>query len=85
MKQISSTDDYARSAAIALEGTAAEHRDRGLAEAMTIEGMRRLRHLGCTRVFSLANEESTNDMYRYTMPACRIADHWVKVWTPNKG
>lgn len=80
-----SYDDYTRSAAIVLEGTAAEHLDRGLGEAMTIEGTRRLKHLGCTRVFSLANEEATNDLYRSVMPNCRIADHWVKIWKPDEG
>jgi len=80
-----SYDDYTRSAAIVLEGTAAEHLNRGLGEAMTIEGMRRLKHLGCTHVFSLANDESTNDLYRNVMPNCHIADHWVKIWTPDKG
>jgi len=80
-----SYDDYTRSAAIVLEGTAAEHQGRGLGEAMTIEGMRRLKHLGCTRVFSIVNEEAVNAMYRSVMPDCRVADHWVKIWTPSKG
>jgi len=80
-----SYDDYTRSAAIVLEGTAFEHQGRGLGEAMTIEGMRRLKHLGCTRVFSLANEEATNDLYRNVMSDCRVADHWVKIWTPEEG
>ena len=79
-----SYDDYTRSAAIVLEGTAAEHQGRGLGEAMTIEGMRRLKHLGCTRVFSIVNEEAVNAMYRSVMPDCRVADHWVKIWTPSK-
>ena len=80
-----SYDDYTRSAAIVLEGTAAKHLDRGLGEAMTIEGMRRLKHLGCTRIFSIANEETVNAMYRSLMPDCRVTDHWVKTWTPGKG
>ena len=80
-----SYDDYTRSAAIVLEGTAAEHLDLGLGKAVTIEGMRRLNHLGCTRVFSLANEEATNDLYRTVMPNCRVAEHWVKIWTPDEG
>jgi hypothetical protein len=80
-----SYDDYTRSAAIVLEGTAAEHLNPGLGEAMTIEGMRRLKHLGCTRVFSLANEEATNDLYRSVMPNSRVAEHWVKIWTPDEG
>ena len=80
-----SYDDYTRSAAIVLEGTSAEHLNHGLGEAMTIEGMQRLKHLGCTRVFSIANEEAVNAMYRSVMPDCRVADHWVKTWTPGKG
>ena len=78
-----SYDDYTRSAAIVLEGTAAEHLDRGLGQAMAIEGMRRLKHLGCTCVFSLANEEATNNLYRSVMSDCRVADHWVKIWIPS--
>jgi RimJ/RimL family protein N-acetyltransferase len=80
-----SYDDYTRSAAIVLEGIAAEHRGHGLGEALTIAGMRQLKRLGCTRVFATANEESTNAMYRLVMQACRTADHWVKIWTPDKG
>ena len=79
-----SYDDYTRSAAIVLEGTAAEHLNHGLGEAMTIEGMRRLKHLGCTRIFSIANEETVNAMYRSLMPDCRVADHWVKIWMPDE-
>jgi len=80
-----SYDDHTRSAAIVLEGTAAEHLTRGLGVAMTIEGMRRLKHLGCTRVFSLANEEATNTLYRSVMENCRVAEHWVKIWIPDEG
>jgi len=79
-----SYDDYTRSAAIVLEGISAEHRNRGLGQAMTIEGMHRLKRLGCSLVFSLANDESTNAMYRSVMQNCRIADHWVKIWMPGK-
>jgi len=80
-----SYDDYTRSAAIVLEGTAFEQQSRGLGESMTIERMRRLKQLGCIQVFSIANEEAVNAMYRSVMPDCRVADHWVKIWTPDKG
>lgn len=80
-----SYDDYTRSAAIVLEGTIANHTNRGVGKAMTIEGMRRLKLLGCTRVFSLANEETANALYRFVMQNWCIADHWVKIWTPDAG
>jgi mycothiol synthase len=78
-------DDYTRSAVIVLEGAAAEHLQRGLEQAITVEGLRRLRSLGCTRVFSIASDETTNSLYRSLMQTCRAAYPWVKIWIPNEG
>jgi len=80
-----SYDDYTRSAVIVLEGTAAEHLQRGLEQAVTVEGLRRLKSLGCTRVFSIASDESTHVLYRSLMQTCQVAHPWVKIWVPNEG
>ena len=80
-----SYDDYTRSAVIVLEGTAAEHRQRGLEVALTIEGLWRLKNLGCTRVFAIVDDKETNDIYQATMENHRVIQPWVKVWNPNKG
>ena len=67
------------------EGVAAEHLQRGLEQAITVEGLRRLRSLSCTRVFSIASDETTNSLYRSVMQTCRAAYPWVKIWIPNEG
>jgi hypothetical protein len=77
-----SYDDYTRSAVIVLEGTAAGHRQRDLEKAITIEGMRRLKSLGCTRLFAIAGEKATNALYSSTMQTYRVVQQWVKIWNP---
>ena len=49
-------DDCTRSAVTVVVGTAAEHWRHGLGKAVMIEGMHRLKEMGCTRVFSTAHE-----------------------------
>lgn len=71
-------DDYTRSAVTVLVGVAAEHWRRGLGKAVMCEGMRRLKHLGCTRVFSTANEEPADALYRSVMTDMKVTDTWVK-------
>ncbi|MCK7461756.1 MAG: GNAT family N-acetyltransferase [Sphingobacterium sp.] len=73
-------DDYTRSAVTVLVGVAAEHWRRGLGKAVVIEGMRRLKHLGCTRVFSTANEEPADALYNSVMTDMKVTDTWVKEW-----
>ena len=82
-----SYDDYTRSAVIVLEGTAAEHLNRNLGEALVIEGMRRLEPLGCPCLFALgsAYEEPSNAIYRSVMQGCRVAHPWTKIWVPDEG
>jgi RimJ/RimL family protein N-acetyltransferase len=80
-----SYDDYTRSAVIVLEGIAAEHTGRGLGAAMVVEGLRRLKNLGCTRLFAIASEESTRALYRAVMQDCLVAYPWTKIWNPNQG
>jgi hypothetical protein len=75
-----SYDDYTRSALIVLEGTAAEHQQRNLGKAATVEGMRRLKSLGCSRAFAIADDEATESLYHSTMQTHLVVQPWVKVW-----
>ncbi len=71
-------DDYTRSAVTVLVGVAVEHWRRGLGKAIMLEGMRRLKHLGCTRVFSTANEAPADALYRSVLTEMKVTDTWVK-------
>lgn len=71
-------DDATRSAVTVLVGVAAEHWRRGLGKAILLEGLRRLQHLGCTRVFSTANEDPADALYRSVMTDMKVTDTWVK-------
>ena len=71
-------DDYTRSAVTVLVGVAAEHWRRGLGKAVVLEGLRRLQQLGCTRVFSTANEAPADALYRSVMTDRKVTDTWVK-------
>jgi RimJ/RimL family protein N-acetyltransferase len=75
-----SCDDYTRSAVTVLVETAAEHWQRGLGKAVMIEGMHRLKRLGCTRVFSSATEEPADKLYRSVMQNMKLTDTWVKIF-----
>lgn len=71
-------DDYTRSAVTVLVGTAAEHWRRGLGKAVILEGMRRLRQMGCSRVFATANEEPADGLYRSVMQEMKVTDTWIR-------
>jgi GNAT superfamily N-acetyltransferase len=71
-------DDYTRSAVTVLVGVACEHWRRGLGKAVMIEGMRRLKRLGCTRLFSTANEVPADALYRSVMTHRRVTDTWIR-------
>jgi len=72
-------DDYTRSAVTVLVGTAAEHWQRGLGKAVITEGLRRLKEMGCTLVFSTAHEEPADFLYRSVMQEMKVTDTWLKV------
>ena len=72
-------DDYTRSAVTVLVGTAAEHWRRGLGKAVITEGLRRLKDMGCTLVFSTAHEEPADFLYRSVMQDMKVTDTWRKV------
>jgi GNAT superfamily N-acetyltransferase len=71
-------DDYTRSAVTVLVGTAVEHWRRGLGKAVITEGMRRLKELGCTRVFATATDEPADALYRSVMQEKKVTDTWIK-------
>ena len=72
-------DDYTRSAVTVLVGVDAEHWRRGLGKAVMTEGLRRLKALGCTRVFSTAHEEPADALYRSILKEMKVTDTWLKV------
>jgi len=73
-------DDYTRSAVTVVLGTAAEHWRHGLGKAVMIEGMHRLKEMGCTRFFSTAHEEPADALYGSLMKEMKRTDTWVKVF-----
>lgn len=72
-------DDYTRSAVTVLVGTAAEHWQRGLGKAVIAEGLRRLKEMGCTLVFSTAHEKPADLLYRSVMQEMKVTDTWLKI------
>ncbi len=73
-------DDYTRSAVTVVVGTAAEHWRRGLGKAVMLEGMHRLIEMGCTRVFSTANDEPADALYGSLMKEIKSTETWLKVY-----
>jgi hypothetical protein len=64
-----------------LVGVVAEHWRRGLGKAVVIEGMRRLKQLGRTRVFATANKEPAEALYRSVLLEMKVTDTWIKEWS----
>lgn len=77
-------DDPTRSAVCVLVGTAAEHWRRGLGKAVMIEGMRRLKKLGCRRVFATAYDPPAEALYRSVMQTYQVTETWRKEMTGKK-
>ncbi len=73
-------DDYTQSAVTVVVGTAAEHWRHGLGKAVMLEGMHRLKEMGCTRVFSTAHEEPADALYGSLMKQMKTTDTWLKVF-----
>jgi GNAT superfamily N-acetyltransferase len=71
-------DDYTRSAVTVVVGTAAEHWRHGLGKAVIVEGMHRLKELGCTRVFSTAHEDPADALYRSLLKEMKVTETWIK-------
>lgn len=71
-------DDATRSAVTVLVGTAAPHKRRGLGKAVLSEGMRRLKQLGCLRVFAKADDRVADALYTSVMSGKYISETWIK-------
>ncbi len=71
-------DDYTRSAVCVLVGTAVEHQRRGLGKAVILEGMKRLKKMGCTRVFATAYDPPAHALYGSVMDDNEISETWAK-------
>jgi len=71
-------DDYTRCAVSVLVGTAAEHWRRGLGKAVMIEGMRRLRRMGCTRLLANAYDPPADALYGSVLGTKEDSETWVK-------
>jgi mycothiol synthase len=71
-------DDTTRSAVSVLVGTAAEHWRRGLGKAVMLEGMRRLKVMGCTRIFATAYDPPAYALYSSVMQSMQISETWYK-------
>lgn len=72
-------DDFTQSAVTVLVGTAAEHWRRGLGKAIMIEGLKRVKEMGCKYVFSTAHEKPADFLYRSVLGEMKRTDTWVKV------
>jgi mycothiol synthase len=71
-------DDTTRSAVCVLVGTAAEHWRRGLGKAVMLEGMKRLKKLGCRRVFATAYDPPAFALYSSVMQSVQVTETWLK-------
>jgi len=71
-------DDTTRSAVCVLVGTAAEHWRRGLGKAVMFEGMRRLKKMGCRRVFATAYDPPAYALYSSVMQSAQVTETWFK-------
>ena len=72
-------DDYTRSAVSVLVGTVVEHWRRGLGKAVIVEGMRRLKTMGCTRIFATAYDPPADALYGSVMQNHMLAETWLRV------
>ncbi len=45
-----------------------------------LDGMHRLKRLGCTWVFSSATEEPADELYGSLMQEMKVTDIWVRIW-----
>lgn len=71
-------DDHTRSAVCVLVGTAVEHQRRGLGKAVMLEGMRRLKKMGCRWVFVTAYDPPANGLYGSVMQTNQVTETWIK-------
>ena len=75
-----SYDEETRSALVVLDGTSADHLDKGLTCALLIEGMQRLKQLGCTQLIAYTEDKTTDTLYRSIMHDFHRYEPWFKIW-----
>jgi hypothetical protein len=73
-------DEGTGSALVVLDGTSADHLGKGLTESLLVEGMQRLKNLGCTQLVSYTEDESTDQLYHSIMHQNQHYKPWFKVW-----
>jgi len=72
-------DDVNRSAVCVLVGTAPEYQRLGLGKAVITEGLRRLQHMGGTRVFANGFDPPANALYGSALGTGYRAESWFKI------
>jgi mycothiol synthase len=75
-----SFDGETSSALVVLDGTSADHLGKGLIETLLLEGMHRLKKLGCTQLIAYAEDETTDQLYRSLMHDFKRYEPWFKTW-----
>jgi len=72
-------DAVSSSGETVLVGTAAENQRRGLGKAVVLEGLKRLKMLGCRRVYANGYDPAANALYEAVLGKGYWADSWRKV------
>lgn len=73
-------DDVTRTACFEPVATVPSHQRRGLARAMMVEGMHRLKHMGCKVAFVSGSSKAANALYFSVMGADHdISEGWEKI------
>lgn len=70
-------DDATRSAVCVLVGTAPPHQRRGLGKAVILEGLRRLKRMGATRVFANAYDPPADGLYGSVLGSKALSQSWL--------
>jgi mycothiol synthase len=71
-------DDSSRSAVVVLDGTAKPFQRKGLGKAVLQEGLRRLKRLGCIRVFAKATDKGADAFYGTILVGRYCSETWIK-------
>lgn len=74
-------DDATRSAVSPLVGSAHAHQRRGLCRAVILEAYRRLKALGCRRVFAKATDPRADALYDAVLTHKYTSETWIKEYS----
>lgn len=79
-------DDVTRTACFEPLAAIPAHQRRGLARAMMIEGMHRLKRMGCKVAFVSGSSDAANALYSSVMGGeYDISEPWEKIFTTRRG